>query len=72
MTHVCCLNCMLRFTPAVSAYLFVCPECGAPLQPVASLRETVGFRLVVPEDLPYSVPQAGEVSMPDPTTVTDR
>jgi len=59
MTHACCSNCLLRFTPAVSSYLLACPECGKPLRPVTSLRETVGFRLVLPEDLPYSLPDAG-------------
>jgi hypothetical protein len=72
MTCVCCSSCLLRFTPADSAYLLVCPGCGRPLAPVTSKREMVGFRLVSPEDLDHALPQALTVSMPDPTTVTDR
>lgn len=66
MTNVCCPKCRLRFTPAISAYLLACPECGQTVQPVTSRREMVGYRLMLPEDLPYSLPHAGAVSMPDP------
>jgi len=72
MTHVCCSTCRLRFTPADSAYLLACPGCGRPLQPVTSRREMLGFRLASPEDLTHALPHALAVSMPDPTTLTDR
>jgi hypothetical protein len=60
---------MLRFTPAVAAYVTVCPECGDTPQPVASLERTFGFRLVGPEDLPHELPEAAVVSitLPEPT-----
>jgi predicted RNA-binding Zn-ribbon protein involved in translation (DUF1610 family) len=72
MNHVCCSSCLLRFTPAVSAYVLACPECGGSLRPAANLRETVGFRLVGADDLPYSLPQAVAVAMPDPSTSDGR
>lgn len=66
MTHVCCPNCRLRFTPAAAAYITACPECGNSPQPAASLERTVGFRLVGPEDLPHELPYATAVSITSP------
>lgn len=65
MTHVCCPNCRLRFTPAAAAYLMVCPECGEPPQPLAGL-EAFGFRLFRLEAVPNSLPEAVAVSIPIP------
>ena len=45
MTHVCCPDCRLRFTPATAAYLAACPACGEPPQTVAGPERMVGFRL---------------------------
>ena len=61
MTHLCCPNCRLRFTPAAAAYISACPECAAPPE-AASLERTLGFRLVGPEDLPHELPYATDVS----------
>ncbi len=64
MTQSCCPHCRLRFTPALSAYLVACPECGERPQPIIGLEQTVGFRLVAPEDTPDELPQAVAVSLP--------
>jgi hypothetical protein len=66
MTHVCCPDCRLRFTPAVSAYLAVCPQCGEPLQTIAGAQSVFGFRLFEPQDPAFSLPEALAVSMPLP------
>jgi hypothetical protein len=66
MTHVCCPGCRLRFPPAAAAYLAVCPQCGEPAQPLASLEDAVGFRLFRLEDIPHSLPEAVAVSIPIP------
>jgi hypothetical protein len=66
MTHLCCPNCRLRFTPAATAYIIACPECGDSPQTIASLERTLGFRLVGPEDLPHKLPHATAVSLPLP------
>jgi len=70
MTQICCPHCRLRFTPAASAYVVACPECGEPPQQITNLEGTVGFRLLGPEDLPIDLPQAAEVSMPVPEPPT--
>jgi hypothetical protein len=68
MTHVGCRSCRLRFTPAAAAYLVACPECGRPLQPIVGAEGVVGFRLIIPEDVPHELPEAVAVSIPiDPT-----
>jgi predicted amidophosphoribosyltransferase len=67
MTHVCCPDCRLRFTPAAAAYLSACPKCGEPLQPLVGLAEAVGYRLFRPEDVPTAMPEAIAVSLPIPT-----
>ena len=64
MTPVCCPGCRLRFTPAAAAYLVTCPECGGPLERIASFERAVGFRLFGPQDIPHSVPRAVAVSIP--------
>jgi hypothetical protein len=64
MTHVGCLICRLRFTPAAAAFLVSCPECGRPLQPVLGAAGVVGFRVFVPEDLPHERPEALAVTIP--------
>jgi hypothetical protein len=66
MTHVCCPNCRLRFTPADTAYLAACPECREPLQILAGVEGMIGFRLFNPEDDPRSLPEAVAVSIPIP------
>jgi hypothetical protein len=66
MTPVCCLGCRLRFTPAASAYIVACPECGEPPKPITSLESVFGFRLLGPEDLPIDLPIALAVSIPMP------
>jgi hypothetical protein len=68
MTHVCCTNCRLRFTPAVAAHLVACPECGELPQPAASGQELLGFRLVKLGDVPTPLPQAiaAALALPDP------
>jgi len=65
MTHVCCPRCRLRFTPAASAYIATCPECGEPPQQMTS-ESALGFRLLGPEDLPIELPQAIAASLPAP------
>jgi hypothetical protein len=66
MTHACCPNCRLRFTPAAAAYLSACPECGEPPHPSLGLEGVVGFRLFRLEDVPHSLPEALAVSIPIP------
>jgi predicted amidophosphoribosyltransferase len=66
MTHVCCPDCRLRFTPAGAAYLVACPRCGEPLQTLAGLERMVGFRVFRLEDVPHSLPEAVAVSIPIP------
>ena len=66
MTQACCPSCRLRFTPAASAYIVACPECGEPPRSTVDLEGIVGFRLVGPEDLPYELPHALAVSIPTP------
>jgi hypothetical protein len=64
MTHICCPSCQLRFSRAAAARLAVCPQCGAPPQPVASLKDVMGFRLLEFEDTLPPLPQALAVSLP--------
>jgi hypothetical protein len=66
MTHVCCPDCRLRFTPAAAAYLVACPECGEPHQTMPGHAGLVGFRLFRLEDLPHSLPEAVAISIPIP------
>jgi hypothetical protein len=66
MTHACCPNCQLRFTPAAAAHLAACPQCGDPPQPSSGLEGVVGFRLFRLEDVPQSLPEAVAVSLPIP------
>ncbi len=65
MTHVCCPNCRLRFSPAAAAVIRACPECDQPAEAL-SLDGTFGFRLVTLEDVPHSLPEAVAVSLPVP------
>jgi hypothetical protein len=44
----------------------VCPECGEPPQWETSPQRLLGFRLVGPQDLPVSLPEAMAVSLPPP------
>ena len=48
------------------AHLVVCPECGGPLERIASFERAVGFRLFGPQDIPHSLPRADAVSIPVP------
>ena len=66
MTHACCPDCRLRFTPAAAAGLPSCPLCGEPLQPLEGLAGAVGLRLFRPEEAPDSLPHAVAVAMPVP------
>ncbi len=66
MTHACCAGCRIRFTPAASAYLTACPECGESPQTLGGLAEAVGYRLFRLEDAAPALPEAVEVSMPLP------
>ncbi len=66
MTHACCPDCRIRFTPAATAYLVSCPACGEPLQVLAALAGALGYRLFRLEDAPYSLPEAIAVSVPVP------
>jgi len=66
MTHICCPDCRLRFTPAAAAYLAACPQCGKVPQPVAGLERAIGFRLFRLVDVPRSLPEAVAVSIPIP------
>lgn len=72
MTHVCCPGCRLRFTPAASAYMVACPQCGEPPQRVSRLEATLGFRLVGSEALATELPEAIAVSIPVPEPGTRR
>lgn len=63
MTHLCCHQCQLRFTPTAEAYLAACPECGGPPQPIVDLERALGFRLVGPEDPLHELPRAVAVSL---------
>jgi hypothetical protein len=45
--HLKCEACRARVRYASDAAGQLCPLCGAPLEPVASLSEIVGFRVVV-------------------------
>ena len=66
MIHACCPGCRLRFTPEAAAYVDVCPECREPPQWETSPQRLLGFRLVGPQDLPVSLPEAMAVSLPPP------
>jgi hypothetical protein len=66
MTHLCCPDCRLRFTPAAAAHLAACPQCGGAPQPMAGLEGVLGFRLFRLEDVPHSLPEAVAVSIPIP------
>ena len=63
MTHVCCPDCRLRFTPATAAYLAACPACGEPPQTVAGPERMVGFRLFRLDDAPHPLPEAFALSI---------
>jgi hypothetical protein len=66
MTHVSCPDCRLRFSPAATAYLPACPECGGPLQPLGALEGAVGLRLFRVDGAKHSLPEAVAVAMPTP------
>ncbi len=66
MTQSCCPSCRLRFTPAVTAYLVACPQCGEPPAPVVGLADVVGFRLFTAEEALPAMPEALAVSLPRP------
>jgi hypothetical protein len=51
MTHVGCLGCRLRLTPAAAART-TCPRCGAALSALAP-RDALGFSLVAAPDLEW-------------------
>lgn len=66
MTHLCCPDCRLRFTPTAVAYLDACPQCGAPPEAMVDLEAAVGFRLFTLEDVPHPLPEAAAASLPLP------
>ena len=66
VTHLCCPDCRLRFTPAAAAYIVACPDCGDSPQLIANLESTFGFRLVGPEDLPQDLPYATAAALKPP------
>jgi hypothetical protein len=68
MTRLCCPRCRLRFSPAAAAYMTACPECRRSPEPITSLADTLGFRLVGPEDVPDELPDAtaGSITLPEP------
>jgi hypothetical protein len=63
MIRACCPECRLRCSPAAAMYLDTCSSCGGPLQPVSSLRDLVGFRLVEQDALPPSATGAAAVAI---------
>jgi hypothetical protein len=62
----CCPSCRLRFPPIAAAYLTACPECGAIPTTVDRPGSLLGFRLLDPVDVPYTLPEAISVSLPAP------
>jgi hypothetical protein len=66
MTQVCCPACRLRFSPAASAYIVACPQCGEPPQAALSRESTMGFRLVGADEFEIEMPQAVAVAIPVP------
>ena len=67
MIHLCCRSCRLRFAPAAAPNLAACPECGRAPHAIAGAEGVVGFRLFTLEDLPYELPEAIAVPLPDPS-----
>lgn len=63
MTQVCCPSCRLRFNRAAAAYLVSCPQCGAPLLPVAT-EHVLGFQLLTDDDRSETLPHAIAVALP--------
>ena len=67
MTHACCSECRLRFSPVASASLTSCPQCGASLTAIPGLAGAVGFRLYTAgELLDAPLPEAVAAAMPIP------
>jgi hypothetical protein len=64
MTRASCPTCRLRFTPAATAILTSCPECGRPLQAAPS-AELVGYGLFASDPDP-ALPVASAVALPRP------
>jgi predicted amidophosphoribosyltransferase len=66
MIRVCCPQCRLRFSPAATAYINACPDCGQPLKSVSGPQEIIGFRLIELDAVPEAVAQAVSLPVPDP------
>jgi len=66
MTRACCPGCRLRFSPAATAHLMICPECGAPLQAGVAASDALGYRLFDLTDSSSELPIAIEVALPVP------
>ena len=73
MPHSKCVACKIRlYSAGAPAELTaeLCPACGAPLEPVGSLAEVVGFRRVTRRDDPtadatIAIAQAVALQRPD-------
>ena len=65
MTRASCPSCRLRFTPAATAILTSCPECGRPLE-AASSAETLGYQLFGSLQPDAGLPAAEEVALLPP------
>lgn len=64
MTHACCPDCRLRFTPAAAAYLPACPRCGESMRQLDRLATAVGWQLFKLDDETGPLPEAISVALP--------
>jgi hypothetical protein len=68
MTSVCCPKCRLRFSPAASIYLALCPGCDGKPQAISSLADVLGFKLInLQPPAPATGAVAAAVSLPIPS-----
>ena len=84
MPHYKCDACRLRLRTSgklIDDVSALCPECGAPLEPAADLRELVGFRSITQRKAADTLdaatrwlgddePQARAIALPRPETYT--
>lgn len=64
MSHLCCINCRLRFSPLAAAFLTCCPDCGELPTSAAGPGSLIGFRLLDPGHLSHTLPEAIAVALP--------